>query len=174
VDAMKLIRRHLFRAGNGRVPIPCESNWVVAQSQYEGIQSPIQKSNPSRKLPLWASEVVNQGRLESTRQFESNLSAPSEHRVTITDLPLMVSEVSELLDIMEGMMVIQRQRRLDRLQPPSWLRSNWYIVVTVAPSLAFLMRRLSTKGYGKQAIKFVVQRVTTFFRERVVDPVAAM
>jgi len=44
----------------------------------------------------------------------------------------------------------------------------------VAPSLAWLIRRLSTKGYGKQAITFVLDKVSTFFRERVVDPVVAM
>lgn len=173
VDAMKLIRRHLFRAGNGSVSIPYESNWFVVPTLHEDFVSPANENIATiRKLPLWASEVVDRT-LESTRDDVTS-SAPSEKRVTITDLPLMVSEVSELLDIMEGMMAIQRRRRLDRLRAPSWLRSNWYVVATVAPSLAFLVRQLITKGYGKQAIKILVHRVTTFFRERVVDPAAAM
>ena len=130
------------------------------------------------KLPRWAAEVP-QGVIEATQANEiaSNVHiTPAGPRapVTISDLPLLVAEVEELLDIMEGMMAIQRQRRLERLRSPSWLRSNWYLVASVVPSLAFLARRICKKGYGEEAISLIVQKVSTFFRERVVDPVAAM
>lgn len=166
VDAMKLIRRHLFRAGNGRVPIPCVSNWEYASW-------PDESPSPERKLPLWAKVAVANDS-DTTVETELCPHDPTPQRVSITNLTLMVSEVSELLDVMEGMMALQRRRRLDRLQAPSWLRSNWYLVAFYTPVVALVARRLSTKGYGKQAIKFVVLRVATFFRERVVDPVAAM
>jgi len=186
VEAIALVRRLLFRAGNGRVPIPCETNWIKEDaSPHHGGDNEPAKRNAGfrlRRLPLWASEVAVQRGHDATPPPNSNTTTSSslqiypdaKVRITITDVPLLVAEVEELLDIMEGMMGIQRQRRLERLRPPSWLRSNWYIVATVAPSLAFLFRRLRTKGYGKQAIRFVVQKVSTFFRERVVDPVVAM
>ena len=186
VEAIALVRRLLFRAGNGKVPIPCETNWIEENSSpHHGGDNELSNRNAVsrlRTLPLWASQVAVQCGHDATPPPNSNTATTSslqihpeaQVRITITDVPLLVAEVEELLDIMEGMMGIQRQRRLERLRPPSWLRSNWYIVATVAPSLAFLFRRLRTKGYGKQAIRFVVQKVSTFFRERVVDPVVAM
>jgi len=163
VEAIALVRRHLFRAGNGKIPIPFETNWINDGTNRGN-------DNQTRKLPLWATEVLQHG---SDGMNEDEMTRPSI-RLSISDVPLLVAEVEELLDIMEGMMAIQQQRRLDRLRPPGWLQSNWYIIATVAPSLAWLIRRLSTKGYGKQAITFVLDKVSTFFRERVVDPVVAM
>ena len=95
-------------------------------------------------------------------------------RVTITDIPLMTAEVSALLDVMEEVMEIQRLRRLEQLRAPSWLRSNWYVVAAVTPTAAFLVYRLTSKGYGKEFIKLLLGRVGTFFKERVADPVVAM
>jgi hypothetical protein len=135
VDAMKLIRKQLRRAGNGRVLIPFEDSWSA-----EG------GAPPSNELP----------------------------RVTITDIPLLTAEVSALLDIMENVMEIQRFRRLEHLRAPSWFRSNWYVVASAIPLATIFIRRLSTKGYGRETIKFFIERVVSFFRERVVDPVVAM
>ena len=97
-----------------------------------------------------------------------------QQRVTITDIPLMTAEVSALLDVLEEVMEIQRFRRLEQLRSPSWLRSNWYVVAAVTPTALFMVRRLMSKGYGKEFIKLLVERVGTFFKERVVDPVVAM
>jgi hypothetical protein len=158
VDAMKLIRKQLNRAGNGRVSIPFFENWTDA-------------SNRELDLPLWASYVgVN------SHSTDDDVIIPSgeQQRVTITDIPLMTAEVSALLDVMEEVMEIQRFRRLEQLRAPSWLRSNWYVVATVAPTTIFLVRRLMSKGYGKEFIKLLAERVGTFFKERVADPVVAM
>jgi hypothetical protein len=179
VEAIALVRRHLFRAGNGKIPIPFETNWTYDALKDDNDSSRARRNgNKMVKLPRWAGEVP-QVVLDAAEENEvtSNSSMKAitpKARVTITNLPLLVAEVEELLDIMEGMMAIQRQRRLERLRPPSWLRSNWYLVASVAPSMALLFRRLATKGYGKEAITFVVQKISTFFRERVADPVVAM
>lgn len=178
IEAIALVRRHLFRAGNGKIPIPFETNWISDSSMHSNDPTSVRRNIiQTRKLPLWAVELP-QAMHDVTQESEMASNAPKpvrpSARVTISDVPLLVAEIEELLDIMEGMMSVQRQRRLEKLRPPSWLRSNWYMVASVVPSLAFLARRLGTKGYGREAISFVFQKVTTFFRERVVDPVAAM
>ena len=158
VDAIKLIRKQLSRAGNGRVSIPFVSNWTDA-------------SNKELDIPLWASNFG----MSSLSTDDDMIVPPGEQqRVTITDVPLMTAEVSAMLDIMEEVMEIQRFRRLEQLRAPSWLRSNWYVVAAVTPTAAFLVRRLMSKGYGKEFIKVVLERVVSFFRERVVDPIVAM
>lgn len=158
VDAMKLIRKQLNRAGNGRISIPFFANWTDA-------------SNRDLDLPLWASNVG----MNSHSSDDDVIIPPGEQqRITITDIPLLTAEVSALLDVMEDVMEIQRFRRLEQLRAPSWLRSNWYIVAAVTPTSVFLVRRLLAKGYGQEFIKLLVERVGTFFKERVVDPVVAM
>ena len=158
VDAIKLIRKQLSRAGNGRVSIPFVSNWTDA-------------SNKELDIPVWAS---NFGMSSHSSDDDMIVPPGEQQRVTITDVPLMTAEVSAMLDIMEEVMEIQRFRRLEQLRAPSWLRSNWYVVAAVTPTAAFLVRRLMSKGYGKEFIKVVLERVVSFFRERVVDPIVAM
>lgn len=157
VDAIKLIRKQLRRAGNGRVLIPFESNW-----------------SENSQIPSWASESapLNQTRNRSTDA--DGVPTSQKVRVTINDIPLMTAEVSALLDIMENVMEIQRFRRLEQLRAPSWLRSNWYVVVSAIPLSTLFIHRLSTTGYGRETVMFFFERVVSFFRERVVDPVAAM
>jgi hypothetical protein len=157
VDAIKLIRKQLRRAGNGRVLIPFENNW-----------------SDNSQNPSWASESTStsQGR---NRSADADGDPTSQQpRVTITDIPLLTAEVSALLDIMENVMEIQRFRRLEQLRAPSWLRSNWYVVASAVPLATLFIRRLSTTGYGRETVMFFFERVVSFFRERVVDPVAAM
>jgi hypothetical protein len=165
VEAMSLIRRHLLRAGNGKVPIPGVSNWPQSAADTEDANS---------HLPLWADYVADPGSSGLTPEDPPALTVPNDASVTITDLPLMVTEVCDLLDVMEDMMDFQRRRRLDLLRPPSWLRCNWYVVAAVAPPIAFVVGRLVTKGYGKQVVTLFAEKVTDFFRERVVNPVVSM
>lgn len=155
IDAIKLIRKQLRRAGNGRVLIPFENNW-----------------SDNSRIPSWAIEstLINRDRSAEVDDVSTN----QQPRVSITDIPLMTAEVSALLDIMENVMEIQRFRRLDQLRAPSWIRSNWYVVASAVPLATLFVRRLSTKGYGRETVMFFFERVVSFFRERVVDPVAAM
>lgn len=169
VDAMKLVRRYLYRTGNGRIPIPGEQNWI---ERGHRAAATAEDTSRNRKLPLWASDAIDS--TISLLDGETNPSTSNEARVKISNLSLMVSEVCELLDVMEDMMAVQRRRRLDLFRPPSWLRCNWYVIAAVAPPLTFLGGRLITKGYGRKVISLFAERVTEFFRERVVHPVAAM
>jgi hypothetical protein len=179
VDGILLVRNQLFRAANGLVPLPYETNWRVdSSSQGEpGILV-------SRKMPQWACEVIK-AKLDASdkvkRQPDADEYLSSEPEViensvdtTISDLPLMVAEVSDLLDVMEEVMAIQRQRRLDKLRPPRWLRRNWYIVATLIPTVGVFGIEIARKGYTKEVVLFVFDRISSFFRERLRDPAVAM
>jgi hypothetical protein len=164
VDAIKLIRKQLRRAGNGRVLVPFENNWS-------------DDGHPKRRpldIPKWARKSTTPRHVRNHSSDEDGEPSNEQSRVAITDIPLMTAEVSALLDIMEDVMEIQRFRRLEQLRAPSWFRSNWYVVASVIPLTTFFIRRLSAKGYGREIIHFFFERVVSFFRERVVDPVAAM
>ena len=95
-------------------------------------------------------------------------------RVAISNLPLMVNEVEELLDIMEGVMFLQRKRRLNVFRPPGWLRRNWYMVAASVPSVAFLLQKINSRSHWKRVTALFLQKAGTFVRERLVDPLVAM
>jgi hypothetical protein len=172
VEAISLVRRHLFRAGNGKILIPGTENWRISGQVHQKVDN--YNATEEQVLPLWASEILEQQPLAD----QENDLMPSDHvrekvtKITITNLPLMVAEVEELLDVMEDLMNIQRNRRLRQLQPPTWIRRNWYIVATAVPSLAFFMSRM--KGYSRDVMKFLAGKGATFFKERVQDPIVAM
>lgn len=155
VEAMSLIRRHLYRAGNGNVNLPHQSNWE------EG------------PLPAWATEVMQ----TIPEETESTSTGPDNAgmQLTISNLPALVSEVEELLDAMEGIMEIQRHRRLEKMRPPSWRRRSWYIfavTLPVAGGLTFWL--INNKGYGKRFVRSLSHSVYSFFQEHLRDPVAKM
>lgn len=159
VGAIGLVRDHLDRAANGTLELPCAQNWVNS-SDEEG-------STP-RALPLWASEVSKK---QSNSEDESGISEGGQEKVVkVTDLPLMMNEVSELLNVMDNVMVIQRHRRLDRLRPAGWVRRNWYILASAGPAALWLVQ----KGYIQSIVSTVVQGIRKFIQERLKGPVLAM
>ncbi|KAL3919142.1 MAG: hypothetical protein SGILL_003901, partial [Bacillariaceae sp.] len=129
VDAILLVRNQLFRAANDQILLPYTQNWycdnlmVSEEDEEDGLSfshgdqedhpatpdnaaadfSRLGETLPQASVPKWASAAAT--RLE-------------QDTMKICDLPLMIDEVSALLDIMEGVMNIQRARRLDKLKPP--------------------------------------------------------
>jgi hypothetical protein len=172
VEAIALVRRHLFRAGNGKILIPCTENWKRREQADPSVDN--YSGKEEQYLPLWADVIVEQ----QPPADQDNELLPADHvpeketKITITNLPLMVAEVEELLDVMEDLMNIQRNRRLRQLQPPTWIRRNWYVLATAIPSFAFIMSRM--KGYSRDVMKFLAGKGATFFKERVQDPIVAM
>lgn len=161
VESMRLVRRILFRAGNGKVTLPCEENWT------EGTDG------PSLKTPTWADESFLR-RLEPMPEATPFGSSELPARVAISNLPVLVNEVEELLDIMEGIMTMQRNRRLNVFRPPGWLRRNWYILSLSVPSVAFLLQKINSRSHWKHVTGLFLQKAGTFVRERLVDPLVAM
>ena len=183
VQAIGLVRRQLLRAANGQLELPFLENWL--NDQFEDEEGPILISQPEeynmRDLPRWAAKNVEPpspfyaGGLGSEETGEpSALRNGASPETKITNLPLMVDEVSELLNIMEDVMEIQRERRLEKLRPPTWFRRNWYIVATVLPSSLLLVTEVVRKGQTKALLQTAIHTVTSFVKEHLVDPVVAM
>lgn len=127
----------------------------------------------------------NQSFGEDSKNFSPKKRSPSSQRsitstkdravVGISNLPLMMNEVSGLLDVMEDIMDIQRARRLEKLKPPPWWRQNWFLVVLGPPSLGYLMyNNLIGRGQTWGFVKYAAEKMMDFFREHVVLPCAAL
>lgn len=95
-------------------------------------------------------------------------------KVVIVDLNAMASEVSELLNSMEVIIEIQRERRLEKLKGLPLLRRNWYIAALGAPLTTYLVYRLLKNGLAVNLAKFAVDKIRSFFNEHVYTPVSSM
>ena len=159
VEAIALIRSHLFRASNGMVELPYEENWIADL-----------EDDPSKILPVWVSRVYHPS--SNNNNHGSNYSSEEEESTSlkVTDLNLMMTEVSELLNVMEDIMTLQRQRRLERMKPPGWLRRNWYVSATVGPAVLWLL----WTGSIRSIVTNTVSRIQTFVHERFTERFMAM
>jgi len=169
VDAMLLIRNQLYRASNGLVRIPGEANWTTEESInsetagqliYESDTPEDDEVHPKdegspRTLPDWATRDTNGD-------------------TAISDLPLMATEVSELLGIMEEVMAIQRHRRLDKVQPTGFLRRNWYMAALGIPCATWVLYRLGQNGYGVRVLRYTFSKLRHFLLHHIRDPLVAM
>eukprot|EP00934_Nitzschia_sp_Nitz4_P008138 Nitzschia sp. Nitz4//scaffold30_size153850//112537//115408//NITZ4_002790-RA/size153850-processed-gene-0.50-mRNA-1//-1//CDS//3329547300//8128//frame0 len=185
VDAMALIRRQLFRAANGMIPLPYASNWAEGEGysrfshdaihgSMSMLEEPVisaEQRASRRSLPLWASVQLNPLPEVSDDATSDTSKEDAPRPIQITDVPLLVQEVSELLDVMESVMTIQRARRLEKLKPQWWLRRNWYVSLALPPLVYGLYK---AKGFGLEFLRYAAKTLTAFFNEHVVDPMLAM
>jgi hypothetical protein len=173
IDAIQLVRVQLNRAANGMVLLPYENNWVEESSITGEGQLILDQEDAVRcKLPLWAHD--RRDAMSSTASLEKLEKDGRTMQLAISDLPLMLDEVSELLDVTEDIMMIQRQRRLEKMRPSGWIRRHWYLAATIVPSVTYLVSQVARQGYAKDVINSLTQKVYVFFRERLVDPIRAM
>jgi hypothetical protein len=171
VDAMRLVRGQLFRAGNGVMPLPFVENWVEDAPPGHVIVEPDERS---RFLPKWASAEESIGSPEISSNEVFRVYNDTEGKVEIDDLPLMVAEVSQLLDSMEAIMDFQRSRRLEKLKAMPRLRRNWYVYAAGAPVLSYVLFKLARNGYGKEVVRFVLEKIQSFYREHLWGPLQSM
>jgi hypothetical protein len=195
VDAISIVRRLLYRAANGLVILPYSENWAEGDDQslsYYDMTGSLDIDSQTEgatdeavvppKLPLWASlSPHNMAPVEEEEEALDDMTDDQKEetthvvqRVVISDLPLMVSEVSELLDVMESIMDLQRGRRLEKLKPPFRMRQNWYVSAIVLPPLTYLCYKMAAKGFGWGFLKYTSQKLLDFCREHVVEPLLAM
>jgi hypothetical protein len=168
VEAMLLIRKHLYRAGNGMILLPYQSNWLTKSGHdEEGAAGALISEPAPSKLPLWA--TVKFGTTDDGSSTES-----LQTLVTISNLPLLAAEVEELLDVMGDIMAIQRQRRLDRLRPSGRFRRNWYVVATCVPAAVTLLHWMVRHGELRRLLRPLYHSASSFFKYRLKDPVLAM
>ncbi len=184
VDAMSLVRLQLFRAANGQIVLPYNENWAEGDDQsrlsYDVAGSLIMDAETAAtdetvagaKLPLWASLRLRME--DEDDEYGNDGETEPATRVQISDLPLLVNEVSELLDIMDSVMQMQRARRLEKLKPLNWWRRNWYVGAVISPPLLYFSFKAANHGYGLEFLNNTAKQFTHFFREHVVDPFMAM
>ena len=60
------------------------------------------------------------------------------------------------------------------LVPPQWARRNWYITTMTVPAVGYFFIKMFHDGYGRMLAKFFVEKVATFVKEHVTDPLASM
>lgn len=101
---------------------------------------------------------------------ESGATSSTNGDILIGDISLMAAEVKTILKSMEKYMKLQRERRLNRLRPPSRLVRNWYIVALTTPVLGYMGYRLfQGKAYVPLANE-VCRKIATFWGEHVSEP----
>lgn len=197
VDAMLIVRRQLYRAANGLVVLPFADNWSGDEEIPSTLDPAVEKAGTlpnltgpdgtttTSNLPVWASiktshatpisqplhEEEEEDDVEDENVTKETSSDDNRH-VIISDLPLMVSEISELLDVMEPVMGLQRARRLDKLKAPSWLRRNWYFMAASSPVVSYLVYKMLHSGFGP--LRRAANMFRDFFREHVIGPISAM
>ena len=177
IDAMLLIRNQLNRSGNAMVVLPFNENWSE-YNKAKGIAEENMKINNSteeggqqRALPRWADIRMRPPDEGKVVGQEDDIP---RWDVVVSNLPLLAAEVSELLNVMEEIMEIQRERRLEKFKPPRWAHRNWYITAVTTPPVCYLLFKMVRHGYGKMIAKLFAEKVATFFQEHVTDPLAAM
>lgn len=164
VEAIALVRRHLQRSAHGLFPLPFEDNWTDGMDTVG-----------TARTPVWVSEqTMQRGDATASDQSTGGSSVDTRQGLVVTDLPLMVEEVAELLNVMEDVMMIQRRRRLEKLRPPSWARRNWYMIAAGLPSVSYILFKLLRRGYASDVIKVASEKISYFLRERITEPVTAM
>jgi len=154
VEALSLVRQHLIRSSNGSIVLPHQHNWDVGD------------------LPIWASRASSETTL--IPEESSVVESTANSRLVISNLPALVNEVEDTLDVIEDVMQMQRERRLEKLKPPSWIARNWYIFATLVPSVGSLGVYLMRQGRGKSFLRTVAHSIYSFFREHLRDPIRSM
>jgi hypothetical protein len=173
VEAIAL-GRLLKNASGGRIPIPHEENWAPSPSRgmmrddLDGAlivsDAPLEHDKLIH-LPAWVSDSSLTPGLDL-----STASVENRQGLVVTNLPLLVEEVSDLLTAMEEILEIQRKRRLDMFRPPPWLRRNWFVIATLAPPISYFLHKVSPG----ETVALVVQKIRDFFRDHLKEPVVAM
>lgn len=135
-------------------------------------------TDPHRQLPAWAKWAPKGNPDDEMEQSRANVNGDEhplgDEEVVICSLPLMAAEVSKLLNSIEEIMSMQKQRRLRKLRPPSMFRRRWYLSAVAAPISFYTVYSLIQKGFGSKVIQLAVMKLLQFFKERVYQPSLAM
>jgi hypothetical protein len=172
VEAIALVRRLLKAASGDRIPLPHEDNWTQSCGNNQEDKSGaliMDVGEAYRTLPIWAADNASPD-ADSPGLDLSTSSLENRPGLVVTSLPLLVEEVRDLLTVMEEVLAVQRKRRLDQLRPPPWWHRNWYMVTALAPPISYVVIKI-TSG---DTIELVVQKIRSFFRDHLKEPLVAM
>jgi hypothetical protein len=188
VDAIRVVRTQLYRAGTGLIPLPCAENWKGNAGELitegaEAVPSMLPVWASREKLPTSTTLKIEHATIVETEQEDiigaregvrETEGQPEEGRIVVTDLNAMASEVSELLDSMEVIMTIQRNRRLEKLKGLPFIRRTWYMAAVGGPVVSYLIYRLLKGGIGMRLASRASQNIRSLFNEHLYGPVCAM
>ena len=156
IDAMRVVRYQLYRASLGVQALPHTSNWPREAKHFCGDKNEIAENDD---LPVWAgvSHSVDDARKAANAALELSEDVDQQWKsengiagaTVITNLPKMSEEVSSLLEAIEINLYRQRNRRLDKLRPPSRLRRNWYMFAIGVPCALYIGHKLTKEHGGK-------------------------
>ena len=168
IDAMQLVRDHLYRARQGLEELPLVENWPREMRHFRGSNG----GDNTNDLPLWASSSVSVGQVVSEASAGEIINFVHDNHPSyiISDLSKMTNEVSALLQSIEVHLEEQRDRRLDRLRPPSRLRRNWYLIALGVPVGAYGVYKLTREHGGRYLLTTFTTKIANIYRDHVSEP----
>jgi hypothetical protein len=158
IDGIKVVRDQLYRAGSSGAQLPYYENWPNEVRHFNG--DTVGHSDEIDH-PSWATKGTK-------------TSNKSSSTIGITDLPGMADEVSALFQSIELNLDQQRQRRLNKLRPPSNLRRHWYMIALGIPTAAYATYHVCKEHGGYFLLKEVLAKIGTFYKEHVSEPLTSI
>jgi hypothetical protein len=183
VDAMRVVRDQLYRARRDSGELPFVDHWPRERIHFRGDEG---KDNggvatSTNDLPLWASSCNDDNRIsevlnaEAKEVSEATSIFNNDHSsVVVSDLGKLTDEVSALLQSIDLHLKQQKDRRLDRLRPPSRLRRNWYLVAIGVPVGAFAMYKLTREHGGFFLLNTLITKLADIYRDHVSEPLESI
>jgi len=178
IDAMRVIRDQLYRAGHPTLELPFSFNWPQEQYYIRERKRSLKVNSRSRSdsfgyaneaLPLWATRNSVLG-----GYTESSLIENESNFISISDIFLLCEEVKGLINAMNIQMSLQRSRRLDKLKPPSSLIRNWVFYAMGAPVGLYAFYKLVKDRWGISLCKHFMTKMASFYAEHVREPITDM
>ena len=182
IDAIRVVRDQLYRAGDFSLELPHASNWP--QEEYY-----LKRRNQGKKmrkysigwndssLPLWAiedSEIPCSSDRSISFVDNSDDNRKQPPTIVLHDIEMLSKEVNDLLVEIEEQIAQQRIRRFDKLKPPSRWRRNWYMVAIGAPVGFYIGYKLLKDRFGISLLKQVFSKMSAFYAEHVSEPITDM
>jgi hypothetical protein len=132
-------------------------------------------------LPIWASSLNDANRLSEAldaaakEMGETTSISNNDHTsIVISDLGKLTDEVSALLQSIDLHLKEQKDRRLNRLRPPSRLRRNWYLVTIGVPVGAYAVYKLTREHGGFFLLKTFITKLSDIYRDHVSEPLESI
>jgi hypothetical protein len=182
VDAVRVVRDQLYRARRGPEELPFVEHWPREMIHFRGDGGDDGGTATSTNdLPIWASFRNDANRLsdaldaaEKEMSGTTNIFNNDHTSVAISDLGKLTDEVSALLQSIDLHLKEQKDRRLNRLRPPSRLRRNWYLVAIGVPVGAYAVYKLTREHGGFFLLKTFTNKLGDIYRDHVSEPLESI
>lgn len=166
VDAIRIVRDQLYKAGDEHSPLPHFENWSSEKTEFRKHSSDDSNGN---FLPRWARRVKD---LSKRTMKDFHDEGFDFENIAISNLSLMAVEVQGLLESMASQLQRQRDRRLEKLRPALRVRRHWYVIAAGAPFIGYASYCLVKDSWGITASKQIISNITDFWKEHVAEPLS--